>query len=74
MMVIELGRAAPLGDWFASLGETSGYRGGFRWPTEQDLSSDVRRLDRCRSDSRARDLRGRLGLDGRRLPAARRFE
>lgn len=37
LMVIELGRAAPLGDWFASLGETPAYRGGLSLATEDDL-------------------------------------
>jgi nicotinamide-nucleotide amidase len=37
MMVIELGRAAPLGDWFASLGETPAYRGGISLATSDDL-------------------------------------
>jgi nicotinamide-nucleotide amidase len=39
MMVIELGRAAPLGDWFASLGETPGYRGGLSLATVDDLKN-----------------------------------
>lgn len=37
LMVIELGRAAPLGDWFASLGETPAYRGGLSLATANDL-------------------------------------
>ena len=39
LMVIELGRAAPLGDWFASLGETPAYRGGLSLATNEDLTS-----------------------------------
>ena len=37
MMVIELGRAAPLADWFASLGETAAYKGGLSLATVDDL-------------------------------------
>ena len=37
LMVIELGRAAPLGDWFASLGETPAYRGGLSLATVEEL-------------------------------------
>ena len=38
LMVIELGRAAPLGDWFASLGETPAYRGGISLADGQDFA------------------------------------
>jgi nicotinamide-nucleotide amidase len=37
LLVIELGHAAPLGDWFASLGETSSYRGGLSLAVADDL-------------------------------------
>jgi nicotinamide-nucleotide amidase len=37
MMAIELGYAAPLGEWFASLGETTAYRGGLSLATTGDL-------------------------------------
>jgi nicotinamide-nucleotide amidase len=37
LFVIELGRAAPLGDWFASLGPTPAYRGGLSLPNGDDL-------------------------------------
>ena len=37
LMVIELGRAAPLGDWFASLGETPAYRGALSLATADEL-------------------------------------
>jgi nicotinamide-nucleotide amidase len=37
MMLIELGRAAPLGDWFAALGETPAFRGGLSLATVDDL-------------------------------------
>ncbi len=37
LMVIELGRSAPLGDWFASLGETPAYCGGLSLATVNDL-------------------------------------
>ena len=38
LMVIEYGRAAPLGDWFAALGSTPSYRGGLSLATPADLS------------------------------------
>ncbi|MGI9470587.1 MAG: competence/damage-inducible protein A, partial [Rubripirellula sp.] len=38
LMVIELWRAAPLGDWFASLGATPAYRGGLSLATSSDLN------------------------------------
>ncbi len=38
MIVVELGYAAPLGDWFASLGSTPAYRGGVSLATLDDLS------------------------------------
>ncbi len=37
LMLIELGRAAPLADWFAALGETPAYRGGLSLATSDDL-------------------------------------
>tara|TARA_R110002049_G_scaffold47902_1_gene138446 strand:+ start:161341 stop:162612 length:1272 start_codon:yes stop_codon:yes gene_type:complete len=37
LVVIELGQAAPLGDWFASLGETSSYRGGLSLCVSDDI-------------------------------------
>ncbi len=37
--VIELGNAAPLGDWFASLGTTTAYRGGVSVNASQDLAA-----------------------------------
>jgi len=37
LVVIELGYAAPLGDWFASLGQTPAYRGGVSLGNVQDL-------------------------------------
>ncbi len=37
MVVIELGRAAPLGDWFAALGPTPSFRGGISLANRPDL-------------------------------------
>lgn len=37
LFVVELGRAAPLGDWFASLGESPAYRGGLSLASTEDL-------------------------------------
>lgn len=37
LVVVELGYAAPLGDWFAALGETDGYRGGLSLATTPEL-------------------------------------
>ena len=37
LIVVEMGRAAPLGDWFASLGETPAYRGGLSLANTNDL-------------------------------------
>ncbi len=37
LMLIELGRAAPLGDWFAALGESPSFRGGMSLGGRDDL-------------------------------------
>ncbi|MGB7326929.1 MAG: molybdopterin-binding protein [Rubripirellula sp.] len=37
LCVIELGRAAVLGDWFASLGDSPAYRGGISLSTTDDM-------------------------------------
>lgn len=37
LLVIELGMAAPLGNWFASLGKTPSYRGGLSFANTDDL-------------------------------------
>ena len=37
LLVIELGMAAPLGDWFASLGKTPAYRGGLSFACSDDV-------------------------------------
>lgn len=37
LMVVEYGRAAPLGDWFAKLGETPAYKGGLSLAGPQQL-------------------------------------
>ncbi|MFK8115320.1 MAG: competence/damage-inducible protein A [Rubripirellula sp.] len=37
LMVVEFGHAAPLGNWFAALGETSSYRGGLSLAVQADL-------------------------------------
>ncbi len=49
LTVIELGYAAPLGDWFASLGHTPAYRGGVSLGNVQDLL----RLFDCDSEEEA---------------------
>lgn len=38
LIVIEFGRAARLGDWFASLGQTSSFRGGLSLAESADLN------------------------------------
>ena len=43
LLVIELGYAAPMGDWFASLGDTPAYRGGLSLAGRDDLA----RLSGC---------------------------
>lgn len=54
MMVIELGHAALLGDWFATLGETEAYRGGVSLAVTGDLkemfdvNSESEAIDRAR--------------------------
>ena len=72
LMVVELGRAAPLGHWFASLGETPSFRGGLSLAVTDDLLH-ITGCARC-----TRRLAGtqtlvshRLDLDGRRIPGAR---
>lgn len=37
LAIVELGFAAPLGDWFAGLGETSSYRGGLSLANRSEL-------------------------------------
>ncbi len=37
LMVVEYGRAAPLGDWFAKLGDTPAYKGGLSLANPQQL-------------------------------------
>ena len=39
LLVVELGNAAPLGDWFAALGETTAYRGGISMKNTADICS-----------------------------------
>ena len=41
LAVVEFGRAAPLGDWFASLGETEAFCGGLSLAKRKDLESWV---------------------------------
>ncbi len=38
MSLIELGHAAPLGDWFAALGDTPAFRGGVSLATAEDVT------------------------------------
>ena len=56
MMLVELGRAAPLGDWFAALGETPAFRGGLSLATTDDLlrMSGADDLDGALDDFRRR--------------------
>ena len=49
MLVVELGYAAPLGEWFASLGQTVAFRGGVSLAKVSDL---VRLFD-CRLEEEA---------------------
>jgi nicotinamide-nucleotide amidase len=60
MMVIELGRAAPLGDWFAALGPTPAFRGGISLAERADLSALSGPAD---SDDAIDRLRHRFGAD-----------
>ena len=60
LVVIELGYAAPLGDWFASLGQTPAYRGGVSLANVQDLL----RLFDCDSEGEAlRRARAKFNAD-----------
>ncbi len=60
MIVIELGRAAPLGDWFASLGETPAYRGGLSLGTIDDLQN---MFDATDIDAALAKLKKSFGVD-----------
>lgn len=60
LMVLEFGRAAPLGDWFAALGSTPSYLGGLSLAT----SSDLKKLFRCDSEASAIEvLKQSYGVD-----------
>lgn len=60
LLVVELGDAAPLGDWFASLGQSPAYRGGLSLGEPDDLL----RLFDCQSETAALDCaRSRFGAD-----------
>ncbi len=39
LLIVELGYAAPLGDWFATLGDTPAYRGGISLASAEQLLS-----------------------------------
>ena len=47
LVVVELGYAAPLGDWFAALGDTPSFRGGLSLANSDDLKriTSARTLD-----------------------------
>jgi nicotinamide-nucleotide amidase len=60
LAIVELGNAAPLGDWFASLGQTSSYRGGVSLAVVDDL------LRLCEADDLApalNEMREKLSGD-----------
>jgi nicotinamide-nucleotide amidase len=60
LLVVELGFAAPLGDWFASLGQTPSYRGGLSFAGTDDLM----RLTLCEDPkSSLQELRRRFKAD-----------
>lgn len=60
LVVIELGYAAPLGDWFASLGSTPAYRGGISLATIDDL---IRWLDGRDEQQALQRAKGKFGAD-----------
>ncbi|MGB7347404.1 MAG: molybdopterin-binding protein [Pirellulaceae bacterium] len=60
LVVIELGHAAPLGDWFASLGRTKSYRGGLSLADGDDL---VRFAGSHDTTSSIKQLRQRFSAD-----------
>ncbi|NNE00690.1 MAG: competence/damage-inducible protein A [Pirellulaceae bacterium] len=55
LLVIELGRAAPLGDWFASLEETKSYRGGLSLADTSDVCSLAGTSDETAALAKLRD-------------------
>ncbi|QDT10577.1 competence/damage-inducible protein A [Planctomycetes bacterium K23_9] len=60
LVIVELGNAAPLGDWFASLGRTSAYRGGVSLADQADLVEMAEGVD---LDASVRMLRNRFKAD-----------
>lgn len=60
MMVIELGRAAPLGDWFAALGPTPTFRCGISLAERSDL---LALSGHDAIDDAIESLRNRFGAD-----------
>ncbi|MEM8670788.1 MAG: molybdopterin-binding protein [Planctomycetota bacterium] len=58
VVIIELGRAAPLGDWFAGLGQTSSYRGGLSLAVPADLNHMFPAEDERTSIDRVKELMG----------------
>ena len=60
MMVIGLGRAAPLGDWFATLGRTPAFRGGISLGTIDDLQN---MFDATDIDAALAKLKKSFGVD-----------
>ncbi len=58
LLVIEYGRAAPLGDWFAELGPTASYRGGLSLAVPEDLQRIFPAEDERTSIDRVKQLIG----------------
>lgn len=60
LFVVELGRAAPLGDWFASLGESPAYRGGLSLASTEEL---LKVFDADHVDAALAELARRFDVD-----------
>lgn len=60
MMLIELGRAAPLGDWFAAIGDTPSFRGGLSLASTRDVE---KLTDTSELDDALNVFRERFGAD-----------
>ena len=60
LLVIEFGQAAPLGDWFASLGQAATYRGGLSLATADDL---LGLTESSNSDVAISKLKNQFGAD-----------
>ncbi|QDT06499.1 Putative competence-damage inducible protein [Rubripirellula lacrimiformis] len=60
MAIVELGRAAVLGDWFATLGDSPAYRGGVSLADTDDL---CRIFDAANPDEALQNARQRFAAD-----------